>query len=267
MWEIFLRTIKDRKISLIIYIVASVGFMWMYIAMFPSMQDQAANFQELMKSYPQEFLKAFNIEELSFDKIEKFLAMEDFSIIWPLMVMFMMISVAGGVLAGEIEKGTAEIILSKPVSRLRIFFGKYLAGMFILAVFTACSVFFVAPLCTLHNVDYVMENYVRMAAIGFLFGLAVFSLAIMFSAFFSERSKPYMFSGGILVLMYVANIVANLKDQLKNFKYLSFFHYYDQNQALIHNTIETNSIIVFAGVAVFCTVIGAIYFSKRDIAV
>jgi ABC-type transport system involved in multi-copper enzyme maturation permease subunit len=89
----------------------------------------------------------------------------------------------------------------------------------------------------------------------------------MFSAFFSERSKPYMFSGGILVLMYVANIVANLKDQLKNFKYLSFFHYYDQNQALIHNTIETNSIIVFAGVAVFCTVIGAIYFSKRDIAV
>lgn len=267
MWEIFLRTIKDRKISIIIYIVASIGFMWMYIAMFPSIQDQADQFQELMKSYPQEFMKAFNIEELSFDKIEKFLAMENFSIIWPLMVIFMMISLAGAAISGEIEKGTAEIILSKPVSRLKIFIGKYLAGVFILAVFTACSVFFVAPLCTLHNVDYVMENYVHMAAIGFLFGLAVYSVALMFSAMFSERSKPYMFTGGILILMYVANIVANLKDQLKNFKYLSFFHYYNQNQALIHNNLEINSILVFAGVAIICTIVGVIYFNKRDIAV
>lgn len=267
MWEIFLRTIKDRKVSIIIYIVASIGFMWMYIAMFPSMQDQADQFQQLMQNYPQEFLKAFNIEELSFDKIEKFLAMEDFSIIWPLMVIFMMISMAGAAISGEIEKGTAEIILSKPVSRLKIFMGKYLAGVFMLAVFTACSIFFVAPLCVLHNVDYAMENYVRMAAVGFLFGLAVYSVALMFSAMFSERSKPYMSTGGILILMYVANIVANLKDQLKNFKYLSFFHYYNQNQPLIHNNIDQQSVVAFLCVAVICTVIGAIYFHKRDIAV
>lgn len=267
MWPIFLQTIKDKKNSLIIYCLAAIGFMWMYIAMFPSMQSQAEQFQELMKSYPQAMMKAFNIEELSFDKIEKFLAMEDFSIIWPLMVAFLFISLAGNSLAGEIERGTIEIILAKPVSRTKIYFSRYFTGVFILLIFTFFSIFMVVPLCELHNVDYQFMNFFKMAVIGFLFGWAVFSLAFMFSAIFSERSKPYMFVGGILLLMYVANIIANLKESLINLKYFSFFYYYNQNQALIHNNLEQQSIVVFIIVAIICTIIGLIFFNKRDIAV
>lgn len=267
MAAIFFRMIKDKKVMVIVYCLASIGFMWMYIGMFPSMQGQAQQFEEVMKNYPQEIMKAMNIEELSFDTIEKFLAMEDFSIIWPLMAIFMMCSFAGGALAGEIEKGTAEIILSKAISRTKIFFGKYLAGIFLLAVFTAVSVFMVAPLCAIHNIDYNLINFVKMAVIAYLFGIAVFSIAFMFSAMFSERSKPYMFTGGILLLMYVFNIISNLKDSLKNFKYLSFFHFYNQNQPLIHNNLEMNSVYVFVGVTIICTIVGLIYFHKRDIAV
>lgn len=267
MGAVFLRMIKDKKIMIAVYCLASIGFLWMYIGMFPSIQSQAEQFQEVMKSYPKEIMKAMNIEELSFDSIEKFLAMENFSMIWPLMAILMMCSLAGGALAGEIEKGTAEIVLSKAVSRTRIFFGKYLAGALLLAVFTGVSVFMVAPLCALYNVDYSLINFVKMANIAFLFGLAVFSIAFMFSAVFSERSKPYMFTGGILLIMYVFNIIANLKDNLKNFKYLSFFYYYNQNQPLIHNNISQQSIMVFLCVAVICSIIGLIYFNKRDIAV
>jgi len=267
MWSLFISTFKDKKFALIIYSLAAVGFMWMYIGMFPSMQGQAEQFKEVMKSYPETMLKAFNIEELSFDKIEKFLAMEDFSIIWPLMMVFLFVSLAGNSIAGEIERGTAEIILSKPLSRSKIYLSRYLSGLMMLLIFTVVSVFVVVPLCTLHGVDYQLENFAKMAVVAFFFGWAVFSLAFMFSAIFSERSKPYMFTGGILLMMYVANIIANLKDSLVNLKYLSFFHYYNQNQALIHNNLETNSIIVFASVAIICTIIGIIFFNKRDITI
>lgn len=267
MWVLFCRTIKDRKVSLIIYCLAAMGFLWMYIAMFPSIQEQAANFNELMKNYPEALMKAFNLEEMSFDTLEKFLAMEQFSFVWPLMVMFMLISLAGGSIAQEIERGTMELLLSRPISRIKIFLSRYLVGLAILFVFTIFSIFAVVPLAKLHHLDYVFKNHLTVAILGFLFGWAVFSLALMFSAMFSERGKVYMMSGGTLLLMYVFNIIAALQENLEKLKYFSFFYYFDTQKALVHNIIHQEAILVFALVIVVCTALGAIWFKRRDLAV
>ena len=267
MFRIFWRTIKDRKISLIIYCISSILLVWMYVAMFPSILDQAESMNQLMESYPEGLLKAFGIEEAIFDTVERFLSMEHFSFIWPIMVMFLMISLAGVSLAGEVEKGTVEILLSRPVSRIKIFFARYLAGIFTLVLFTACSVFAAIPLAELHDIDYVFENYFTASIICFLFGWAIFSIAMMLSAIFSERSKVYMLTGGLLILMYVLNIIAAIKEELEELKYISFFYYYDYIEALVRNNIELLPVVVFTGVAVVCTAIGALWFNKRDIAI
>ena len=267
MLNIFWRIIKDRRISLIVYCVAGILLLWMYVALYPSILEQAENLNKLMESYPEALMKAFGIKDFTFDHIENFLAVEQFSIVWPLIVIFMMISLAGVSISSEIEKGTMEILLSRPISRLKVFFGRYLAGIFTLLVFTICSVFAIVPLAELHNIDYVFENYITLAILCFLFGWAIFSLAIFFSAVFSERSKTYMATGGILIAMYVLNIVASLKDNLSDLKYASFFYYFGHNDALIHNTIDNLSIWVFVGVIVVFTVAGAIYFKKRDVAI
>jgi ABC-2 type transport system permease protein len=239
----------------------------MYVAMFPSIQAQAANFDELMKNYPEALMKAFNLEELSFNTLEKFLAMEQFSFVWPLMVMFMLISLAGASIAKEIERGTMELLLSRPISRIKIFFSRYLAGLASLFAFTIFSIFAVVPLAKLHHLDYVFANHLTVAMLGFLFGWAIFSLAMMFSAMFSERGKVYMLTGGILLLMYVLNIVAALKENLDKLKYISFFHYFDTQQALVYNVIKEEAILVFAGVTIVCTICGALWFKKRDVAI
>lgn len=267
MLTIFWRIIKDRRISLIVYCLAGIGLLWMYIALFPSIQTQAASFNELLKNYPQALMKAFGLEELNLSRVENYLAMEQFSIIWPMMVIFLVVSLAGAAIAGEIEKGTAEIMLSKPVSRLKIFFGKYLAGVFTIIVFTICSIFAAIPLAKLYNIDFVFKNYVTLSIVSFFFSLAIFSLAMFFSAIFSEKSKAYMTTGGILIVMYVLNIIAALKDNLKSLKYLSFFYYYDPDQALIKNIINETGVLVFVIIAVVCAIVAAIWFKKRDIAV
>ena len=267
MFTIFWRTIKDRRISLIVYCLSGILLLWMYVALFPSILEEAENLNKLIESYPEALMKAFGIKDFTFDHIENFLAVEQFSIVWPLIVIFMMIAIAGRAISGEIEKGTAEILLSKPVSRLKIFFGKYLAGFFTLLVFTIFTIFAIVPLAELHNIDYVLENYFSLAIIAFLFAWALFSMAMFFSAIFSERSKAYMATGGILIAMYVLNIIAALKDNLSDLKYASFFYYYNYSDALIRNTIDDISIWVFLGVIVVFTVVGAIWFKKRDIAV
>ncbi|MBU1118814.1 ABC transporter permease [Patescibacteria group bacterium] len=267
MFTIIWRTILDRKVSVIAYSLAGILFMWMFVGLYPSIKENTAEFDELLKAYPQELIKAFGIEELSFDTLERFLAVEQYSITWPLMAVFMVVSFAGMALAREIEKGTAEILLSRPVSRLTIFFSKYIAGIKAFAIFTIVSIFSVVPLAEMYNIDYSLENQAKTALLGFLFGLAIFSFSYMLSAMFSERSKAYMISGGVLILMYVLKIMSSLEDNLENLKYASFFHYFDANKTLIYGEIDTTSVLVFLGVTVVCTVIGAIWFNKRDIAI
>lgn len=266
MLAIFLRTIKDRKISLAIYSATGVGLLWIYVLLFPSIQAQAEGFGELMKNYPEGFLKAFGIEDgLILSTLEGFLALEQFSLVWPIIVIFLLVSLAAAGIAGEVEKGTSEIILARPVSRRNIFVGRYLAGVSILIVFIVFSVFSVVPLAGFHGIDYAMEGYVAISIIGFLFGIAVFSMAMFFSAISSERGRVYMATGGILIVMYVLNLVSALKDDLGNLRYLSFFHYYDPTQALVHSSISGGAILVFIVISVACAVTGAVLFSRRDI--
>jgi ABC-2 type transport system permease protein len=267
MFTIIWNTIKDKKIALLVYCLAAIAFVWMFVALFPSIQEESEQFTQLFESYPEGFFKVFGIEDLGFSTIEKFLALENYSIMWPIMAMFFMVSLAGYSLVREVEKGTAEILLSRPISRSKLYFSRYFAGIIMLIIFTIISVFCVVPLAHLHDVDYNIDNYVSIAILSFLFGWAVFSVAYLFSAIFSEKGRAYAVTGGLLILMYFFNLIASFKEDWENIRYASFFYYYDFNKALIDVQIDWQSIFVFIAAALVCTFVGAVWFHKRDIAV
>ena len=267
MFTIIWRSIRDRKSSLIAYLLTAVLLLWMYVALFPTMLEQSQALSTAFESLPKAFFEAFGIEDLDISSIENFLAMEHFSIVWPLMAIMLLVSIAGRGLAGQIEQGTIEILLSCPISRLRLFFAKYLAGVISLLVFTFASIFFIAPFAALHNVDFMIGNFATVSVVSFLFGWAVFSVAILFSTIFSEKGHVYMATGGMLLIMYVLNLAAALNTNLNGLKFISFFHYYNYNDAIIRNTLHTSDLLVFVGVAVVCTLVAAWVYHKRDICV
>lgn len=269
MLALFWRTIKDRKYTILIYCLASILFLWMYIAFYPTIHDKAQEFSQLLSAYPESFMKAFNINpsQLLFTTLESFLAMEQFNIVWPIMLFAFFIAWGGSAIAGEIEKGTIEILLAQPISRLKIFLAKYLSGTLMILLFTAVSVFAVIPLAKIYHIDYQLFHYWTIALIGFLLGGAVFSIAIFFSALFSDKGKAYFLTSGILVVMYVLNIMASLRDNLETLKYFSFFYYYDPAKALIDNQIDHWAYLVFISTIVLFTIFAALIFQKRDISV
>jgi len=266
MTALILRTIKDRWLSVVMLTVISILLTSVYVSMFPELQKQGDKMQELFKAYPKDMMKTFGIEvsSLAFSKIENFIAMEQYSFTWPILVIILTIGWAASTIAGEVEKGTIEFLLSQPISRLKIFLGKYLSGIVALILFTVFSVYSPIPLAKLLGVSFQTANYTSMAIIGFLFGLAVFSLSMFFSALFSDKGKVYSAGAGIILIMYVAKIIANLKESWNGLKYLSFFHYFDYNTAFLNNKIDLLNVFVFLGVAIVFLLLGAIAFMKRD---
>jgi len=125
----------------------------------------------------------------------------------------------------------------------------------------------IIPLAEAYNIDYVVSHFFTMSLLGFLFGWAIFGLSILFSAIFSDKSKVYMATGGIMIGMYVIRIVSILSDKFDKLKYFSFFHYYNAPDALAKNSIAPETFIVFISIAVITTALAAFWFSRRDAAV
>lgn len=263
------RTIKDRKWSILVYVLAGVLFVWMYVGMFPTFADKKEEFKQVLDAYPESMMETFGVKDATaiFNSIENFIATENYSFLWPIMLVALAVSLGGYSIAGEIERKTIETLLSEPISRLKLFWAKYFAGMALILFFIIVTVLSIIPLCELYNVEYNIESHFAMLILGVLFGWAIFSITTLFSALFNEKSKPYFFSVGILILMYALNIVANLKDNFSDLKYGSFFFYFDPEKALVDHTITWEALLVFGGIAIVTSFIAAIIFDRRNITV
>lgn len=267
MLALLIKTIQKNLINLLIYTVISIAFIWMYIAMWPSFSKESEKFLELADAYPEALMKAMNIDIMGmFGSVEGFIAGEHFSIIWPIVLIILTLTYASSAIAGEVDKGTIELLLAQPISRLKIFIAKYFSGLVIVAAFILLSNFSVVPLSLLHNVDLQIQNYLSISILGFLFAFAIFGICIMLSSFFSSRGLPMAITGGVLIIMYALNVFAALQESVENLKYLSFFYYYEFADAAIYNKLDVVDISVFLVVGIITSIIGVIIFLKRNIA-
>jgi len=269
MWGVISRYLKDKKNFLLGMTTGILTFLAMYIALFPSIKESAAQLAQVIEAYPDAFFKAFGMEkaDLAFSTVESYLATEQYSFIWPIMIVVLVISLANSILASDIDKGTAELVFSQPISRIKLFFSRYFAGLIALIGFLLVSVYGAIPFFELYNIDYNVSKFNTIAFAGLFFTVAVYSMATLFSVIFSEKGKSSFASAGMLVLMYVLNVVASLKDSLADIKYVSFFYYFSPTLALNKGEIVEWSLLVFAVFSVVATGLAAYLFNKRDIAV
>ncbi|MDP2683764.1 MAG: ABC transporter permease subunit [bacterium] len=267
MFTVFWRLLKDRKNTIIMFSVFGTAMLWLYILMFPSMEKFGQDLMAYMEALPPTFSDLFPVSEATFASIENFLAMEHYSLMVPLFIIFMVVAMAAASLASEVESGTAEIVLAQPISRLKIFFSRYLVGITSLIIFITASTLMIIPLAGLHNVEYSLTNFISISILCLVFGWAIYSIAMLASAIFSERSKVYMFMGGMMVGMYILQIVASINEKWDYVQYFSFFYYYDYNKAILENSIDPINILLFSAVIIICTIVGAYWFNKRDIAI
>lgn len=269
MFSVFTRIIRDKRNAFLAYSIGAILTIEMYIALFPAIRDQAQQLNKLLEAYPKGLMEAFgfNGTEALFSRLESFMSTEYFSFFWPIMVITMLVAFANLMIVAEIEKGTIELTLAQPISRLKLFVSRYLAGVVYFVCFGVLSIFAIIPLARLHNISYQLDHYYTMLGISLLFGLAVFSIAVFFSAIFSEKGRATAFTAATLMGMYVANIAASLETSLENLRYFSLFYYFNPNQVFGSNVIVEYSVPVFVGITIVFTLAAAYWFNRRDVAV
>ena len=258
MIELVLSLLRDRRRALLAWGLP-LGLMSAFIvAIFPSIEDALG---KAIRDYPTELKEAFSIGELA--TVEQYLEAEMLSLIVPLAVGYLAArSVASG-LSGAAESGRLDVLLSAPISRHRLVGASFAATAVELA-----SVLLVSMLLTM------LGSWLAGAGLAFGPALAgfvnVWPLALLFAGLgivvtgFSLRTSVVTGSvAGVLVAMYVMDLIGRLDAGLDWIRYASVFKYYG-------NAIEDGiDPLAFAGVtaaAIALAALGAWLFERRDLA-
>ena len=132
-------------------------------------------------------------------------------------------------------------------------------------MFSIASILSVIPIAAIAGIDFIAGNHFKMVIVGFSFGAAIVGLASLAGALYSERGKTYLVTGGVLILMYVFNIVAKLKEGLSGLQYFSLFHYLDASSVLAQGIMSWSAVFALLYFAILTIIAGALIFQRRDI--
>lgn len=249
--------LSDRRRSLLAWGLP-LGLMSAFIvAIFPSVEDSIG---KAVSDYPPALREAFGIGELA--NVEQYLHAEMLSLIVPLALGYLAVRAVASGLAGAAESGRLDVLLSAPVSRSRLCAAGFLATAAELAAVLA-----VTWLLTLAGSALAGAGLdPGLTAAGFA---SVWPLALLFAGLgvvvcgLSLRTSIVTGSvAGVLVAMYVIDLIGKLDPGLDWLRYASVFKYYGN---AIEDGIEP---LAFAGVTLVASVlaaVGAWLFERRDI--
>lgn len=267
MFAVLRKEFTRNKTSFVIYCLIAMTFAWMYISLFPSIQEESKTIDALLDSMPSPLMEAFGIEKDSYGKIETYLAIELMTIFWPLLAGILSISRAGSAIAGDIENRTLGIELGLPISRLKVYFLKFFGNWSAIFAFCFISIFFILPVCYAYNIEIDESKIVALFWLSLLFATTIFSFTFLLSSIFSEKGKVFFISGGVLIVSYAANILASLSSNFSWMRTISIYHYFDPLELLSTGTLCSSSALFFAVVILTSIVGGAFYFQRRDISI
>lgn len=248
----------DRRRSVLAWGLPMGLFSAFVVAIFPAVETSIS---KAVQGYPQGLKEAFGIGQLT--SVEQYLQAEMLSLIVPLAMGYLAVRAVASGLTGAAESGRLDVLLSAPVSRRRV----VAAGFLATAVELAEVLLLTGLLCALGSLLAGSGLDAGRAAAGFA---NVWPLALLFAgcgaiaAGFSLRTSVVTGSvAGLLVAMYVIDLMGRLDSSLADLRYLSVFKYYG-------NAIEAGiEPLAFAGVTLAACLlagIGAWLFERRDLA-
>jgi ABC-2 type transport system permease protein len=227
------------------------------VSIFPSIEGTLS---KLAKSYPPALKEAFGVSQLT--NVEQYLQAEMLSLIVPLALGYLAVRAVASGLSGAAETGRLDVLLSAPVSRPSLAAASFAATAIELAAVLAFAVVLTAAGSVVSGAGLSFGSAIAGFANVWPLALVFAGLGVVATGWSLRTSVVTGSVAGVLVSMYVIDLIGRLDSDLSGLRYVSVFKYYGN---AIEDGIEPLSFCGVTVAAVVFAALGAWLFDRRDL--
>jgi ABC-2 type transport system permease protein len=167
--------------------------------------------------------------------------------------------------AGEIEGGVIELVLSQPLSRRGYLTGQVIFAVIALAVLSLGGVAGTVLGEKFYQIELGLGALLKLGLNFLLFQCAWYGISLAFSVLGREAGRVATAAFLVALSSYIINVIGKLWTKAAFLLPYTLHTYYSPRETLVGNTLEGKSLAVLC--AVFCVCIGfaAWRFQRRDI--
>ena len=218
---------------------------------------------EMMKVFPPEILKAFNMDISEIDTAYGWLKTEGFIFVLLITGIFSGILGSNIVLKEENDK-TIEYLHNLPVTRTNIIVSKVLCALtYIISMILILGIFNYIGLSL--SGDFAKKQYILLAISPIFSSLVTFSICLFISTFNHKTKNTIGISLGIVFASYFLQVLSELSEKVEFLKYMSTFTLADTRNIITNNTINPIVIIVSSLLTLTLIVLSIYKYNKKEL--
>jgi ABC-2 type transport system permease protein len=264
---LYLRELRLNRMQFAIWAAVIVSLIVMTMAAMPSMLKSSTSVASFIAAYPPEFLKAFNFDASSFG------SPLGFSVVYNMIYTMLLgsifsITITARTLHREQAERTAEFLLVRPIGRTAVFMAKSLAWLTLLAGMNV--VLFAAGAASLAaftpaGFSWSMGDYAVISAYAALIMLAMGGVGLLLSALAGRARSLTGPAIGIVLALYLLDIVAKITEDYGAIGWASPFKWLDTAVTRAGYGLEPWRAALFLGLFAVTAVAAALAWRRKDI--
>ncbi len=264
---IFKKTLRDSRISILF---AAIGIVLFQILFVWAMLNMGTDLLQFLSKFP--FLTkimemGFGINVSGEFSISIFLAVCFTHAVVLSLAWSVIIATTTRTTVGEIERGTADLLLTLPVTRPQVYLSTSIVWWLAAALFSVCPLVGIWIGIQIFETDEVVEisRYYAPASNFFTLNLTIGGLASMIACFLDRRSVAIGTIVAILLVSVVLNFVEPFIESIKSIRFLGLLNYFRPVDVVRTGDWPMFNMVVLFLLAAVCWTIGLITFARRDV--
>ena len=261
----FKREMKINFKNFLIWTCILIGLFLVVFLVYPSIinGENMESMNEMMQLFPEEILKAFNMDISNIDTAFGWLKSEGF--VFVLLITGIYSGILGSnILLKEENDKTIEYLNSLPITRNKIILSKILCGMiYIFSMILLLGIF--NFICLTISGDFDRKLFMLLSITPIFSSIVIFSACLFLSIFTHKTKKTLGVSLGIVFISYFLLIISEMSKSTEMLKYLSVFTLSDIRNVILDVKINPIMIIVSFGLTCFFLLLTKFNYNKKEL--
>ena len=259
------KELKFNLKSFLIWTSILVGMFLVVFLVYPFIitDDTVKNLDEMMKVFPKELLKSFNMDITSINTVFGWLKSEGF--MFALIIIGLYSSILGSnILLKEEYDKTIEYLSFVPINRKKILLNKVIISLiYIISMVLIVGIFNYIGL--LLSGDFNQKQYLLLSITPLLIGLPLFSINLFISTILHKNKKSIGLSLGLVFMFYLLTILSELSDKINFLKYFTIYTLADTRNIISNASLNPLLIIISIIITTLFIILSMLKYNKKEL--